>query len=58
MTPPSREPLPDPTRVRVTWTMTGEKTFMVKGMGFFRSMDRMIGPDFEKGLEQLKAAAE
>jgi hypothetical protein len=43
---------------RVTWTMTGEKTFMTKVMGIFTSMDKMIGPDFEKGLERLRATTE
>jgi uncharacterized protein YndB with AHSA1/START domain len=38
---------------RVTWTVTGPKTFMTKVMGIFKSMDAMIGPDFEKGLAQL-----
>lgn len=42
----------------VSWTMTGAKTLMTKVMGIFKSMDAMIGPDFEKGLAQLKAAAE
>ena len=42
----------------VTWTMTGAKTLMTKIMGIFKSMDAMIGPDFEKGLAQLKAAVE
>ena len=43
---------------RVTWSMTGKKTFTTRVMGLIRSMDRMIGPDFEKGLTRLKAAAE
>lgn len=42
----------------VTWTMSGPKTLMTRLMGIFKSMDKMIGPDFEKGLAQLKAAAE
>jgi hypothetical protein len=42
----------------VTWTMTGPKTFMTRVMGIFTSMDKMIGPDFEKGLQRLKADAE
>ena len=42
----------------VTWTMVGPTTLMTKVMGVFKSMDKMIGPDFEKGLAQLKAAAE
>ena len=46
----------DSTAVR--WTMTGPMTFMTKVMGIFKSMDAMVGPDFEKGLAQLKAAAE
>lgn len=42
---------------RVTWTMVGPKTFMTKVMGIFKSMDAMIGPDFEKGLDALASAA-
>ena len=42
----------------VTWTMSGPKTLMTRLMGIFKSMDKMIGPDFEKGLAQLKAAVE
>jgi hypothetical protein len=30
---------------------------MTRFMGVFMSMDRMIGPDFEKGLAQLADAA-
>lgn len=43
---------------RVTWSMTGPTTFMTKVMGLFRSVDQMVGPDFEKGLARLKATAE
>jgi hypothetical protein len=42
----------------VTWTMDGAKTLAIRIMGLFKSMDAMIGPDFEKGLAQLKAAVE
>ena len=49
---------PDGDATAVTWTMTGPKTFMTKVMGVFTSMDKLIGPDFEKGLAQLKADAE
>lgn len=49
---------PEGETTRVTWTMTGPKTLMVRVMGIFRSMDKMIGPDFEKGLAQLKTVAE
>lgn len=42
----------------VTWNMNGPTPFMNKVMNVFISMDSMVGPDFEKGLAQLKAAAE
>lgn len=43
---------------KVTWTMTGPKTTMVKVIGLFRSMDKMVGPDFEKGLARLAVVTE
>jgi len=42
----------------VTWTMTGPKTLMTRVIGVFKSMDKMVGPDFEKGLTKLKGATE
>jgi len=49
----------DGDRSNVTWRMTGEKTFMVKVMGLFgKNMDKMVGPDFEKGLAKLKRISE
>jgi uncharacterized protein YndB with AHSA1/START domain len=42
----------------VTWSMIGPKTMMTRVMGLFMSMDKAIGPDFEKGLTQLKALVE
>jgi Polyketide cyclase / dehydrase and lipid transport len=42
----------------VRWSMTGPRTLMTRVMGIFTSMDKMIGPDFEKGLERLKADVE
>ena len=43
----------------VTWRMTGANTFMVKVMSLFgKSMDKMVGPDFGKGLAKLKAVTE
>lgn len=50
------EPQGDATEV--TWTMTGPKTLMTRVMGVFKSMDKMVGPDFERGLTQLKGATE
>jgi uncharacterized protein YndB with AHSA1/START domain len=42
----------------VTWSVVGPRTTMTRVMGVFKSMDRMIGPVFEKGLAKLKADAE
>jgi hypothetical protein len=42
----------------VTWSMNGEKNFIFKAMGLFMSCDKMLGPQFEKGLAQLKKIAE
>lgn len=49
---------PEGSGSRVTWSMTGHKTLMTKVLGIFTSMDKMLGPDFEKGLGRLKATAE
>ncbi len=43
------------TGTRVTWSMTGEQSFMAKAFGLFMDMDAMIGADFEKGLSGLAA---
>lgn len=43
---------------KVVWTMSGPSAFVTKLMGVFVSMDKMIGPDFEKGLASMKTAAE
>lgn len=42
----------------LTWTMHGPAGYMTRLMTVFTSMDRLIGPDFDKGLESLKAEAE
>jgi hypothetical protein len=42
----------------VQWTMRGPATFVMKLMGLFTNMDKMIGKDFETGLANLKAVAE
>lgn len=49
---------PSGSGTEVRWVMSGPATFVTKLMGVFVSMDAMIGKDFEKGLAQLKAAAE
>jgi hypothetical protein len=43
----------------VTWTMSGDNNFLSKAFCLFTGgTDKMIGPGFEKGLAQMKAAAE
>jgi polyketide cyclase/dehydrase/lipid transport protein len=42
----------------VTWTMNGRKTVLTRVMGVFLSMEKLLGPDFEKGLARLKTATE
>jgi hypothetical protein len=38
--------------------MTGRKSLMTRVMGIVKSMDSMIGPDFEKGLARLRSTTE
>ena len=45
-------------RTNVIWTMAGKHNFIGKAMCMVMSMEKMIGPDFERGLAQLKAVAE
>ena len=49
---------PEGSSTQVTWTMDGPNTFASKLMSVFVSMDKMIGKDFDTGLNQLKFAAE
>lgn len=42
----------------VSWTMAGKSNYLSKLMTTFVSMEKMVGPDFEKGLAQLKTAVE
>jgi carbon monoxide dehydrogenase subunit G len=50
---------PQGAATRVNWIMTGPMKFVPgKIMSVFTTMDKMIGPDFDKGLANLKSAAE
>jgi hypothetical protein len=49
---------PSGDQTKVTWAMTGPSSFMIKAMGIFMSMDKVIGKDFEEGLANLKREAE
>jgi hypothetical protein len=42
----------------VTWATYGPSPYMSKVIGTFMNIDDLIGRDFEKGLADLKAAAE
>jgi Polyketide cyclase / dehydrase and lipid transport len=43
---------------QVTWRMSGTQKGLAALFGKVISMDRMVGKDFDKGLERLKARAE
>lgn len=43
---------------QVTWTMSGTQNFIGKAICLFMSMEQVLGPDFELGLEQLKHVSE
>lgn len=43
----------------VEWIMSGENSFIAKAMLMFMGgMEKAVAPDFERGLAQMKAAAE
>ncbi|MEO7328593.1 MAG: polyketide cyclase, partial [Minicystis sp.] len=43
---------------KVVWAMDGENNFMGKAYSLFVDTEKMVGPDFEKGLAAMRAAAE
>ncbi len=50
--------VPSGDNTTVTWAMYGPSPYMMKVMGTFMNMDRMVGDDFAVGLANLKALAE
>lgn len=42
----------------VTWTMDGRNNFIAKAFCLFVNMDKMLGTQFEQGLENLRAPVE
>lgn len=42
----------------LTWGMHGPKPYLAKLIGIFFNMDKFLGKDLEKGLENLKTLAE
>jgi uncharacterized protein YndB with AHSA1/START domain len=49
---------PEGAGTNVTWPMTGENNFALKAISLFYGMDKLVGPDFERGLAQRKTLAE
>lgn len=49
---------PEGNGTRVNWSMTGRNNLVAKVFHLLMNMEKMVGPDFEKGLEGIKAAAE
>jgi hypothetical protein len=49
---------PQGDRTQVTWTSQGPMTFLSKAMCLIMNMEKVLGPDMEKGLVQMKNVAE
>lgn len=49
---------PEGEGTRVTWTMSGTNNFLGKAIGLLMNCDKMIGPQFEQGLANMKQIAE
>ena len=49
---------PEASGTRVNWRMTGRNGFVGKAMGLVFDMDKMVGGDFEQGLQQLRMRVE
>ena len=47
---------PTATGTLVRWRMEGQHGFMGKAFSMLMSMEKMVGPDFERGLANLDAA--
>jgi uncharacterized protein YndB with AHSA1/START domain len=52
------EPRGADTHVTWTWTVQGKTPYIMKLMGVFVNMDRMMGRHFEDGLRNLKSVSE
>lgn len=43
-------------QTKVNWSMTGRRNFMMKAFGLVMNMDKMVGGQFEEGLNHLNVA--
>ena len=41
----------------VTWSMAGTNNFVAKAIGLFMKMDKVVGTQFEAGLENLRSVS-
>jgi effector-binding domain-containing protein len=49
---------PEGNGTKVSWTIIMKNGFFGRGMSLFMSMEKMMAPDFEHGLDKLKTAVE
>ena len=49
---------PEGDKTAVTWSMEGKNNYLAKALHLVMNMDNMVGGDFEKGLADMKVAAE
>ena len=49
---------PKGNQTNLKWEMRGHRPFMFRVMGMFLSMDKIVGGDFEKGLNNLRGIVE
>ena len=49
---------PNGSKTNLKWEMRGQRPFMFRVMGLFFSMDKIVGGDFEKGLNNLRGIVE
>lgn len=49
---------PRGSQTEVTWSMYGKNNFMAKLVGLFMDCEKMVGPQFEQGLANMKRVAE
>lgn len=50
--------VPSGAGTKTTWAMDGANNFMAKAVSMFMDMDKLIGADFERGLQAMRVAAE
>ena len=48
----------DSTHTKVKWGFFGKTAYPMNIMGLFMDMDKMLGPDLQKGLDNMKGILE